>query len=133
MAVAHRYAGARLLTDADHVDAVTELNEAAKGRADLLALCAGVAVSLHDHHPGEIQHLRAAQLCVDAGGDTHQIPHWIEAGRHPRLRQWARELWHPNVARESEPLLAAGPDVSLRQAAHAGAPVQADSAHPRPR
>jgi hypothetical protein len=78
---AHRHARLRPLTEAEHRQAVTELNEAAAGRADLLAQYAGVAVGFHAGEPGEALHLQAAQLCIDAGADTHQIPRWIEDGR----------------------------------------------------
>jgi hypothetical protein len=79
---AHRHARLRPLTEAEYRQAVTELNEAAAGRADLLAQYAGVTVGFHEGEPDEALHLQAAQLCIDAGADTHQIPRWIEEGRH---------------------------------------------------
>jgi hypothetical protein len=79
---AHRHARLRPLTEAEHHHAVTELSEAAAGRADLLAQYAGVAVGFHEGEPDEALHLQAAQLCIDAGADTHLIPRWIEEGRH---------------------------------------------------
>ena len=70
------------LTPDQHHAAVTELADIAAGRADLLAQCAGLAAGAHAGQPDEALYLRAAQLCIDAGADQSQIPHWTRQA-HP--------------------------------------------------
>jgi hypothetical protein len=71
-----RHARRGSLTPDQHHAAVTELADIAAGRADLLAQCAGLAVGAHAGGPDEALYLRAAQLCIDAGADKSQVPHW---------------------------------------------------------
>ncbi len=78
---ASRHARSRDLTPAEHDRAVAELMEIAAGRADLLAEWAGLAAGSSEGRPDEAIHLRAAQLCIDAGADKDLIPGWIEVGR----------------------------------------------------
>jgi hypothetical protein len=75
-----RLARRTALTPDQHHAAVTELADIAAGRADLLAQCAGLAAGAHMGAPDEALHLRAAQLCIDAGADQSQIPHWTREG-----------------------------------------------------
>jgi hypothetical protein len=76
------------LTGTARAAAVAELAELAAGRSDLLAEFAGMAVGLHEGDLHEDRHLLAAQLCIEAGADTSQIPHWIDEGRR-RAREIA--------------------------------------------
>jgi hypothetical protein len=71
-----RHARRAALTPDQHHAAVTELADIAAGRTDLLAQCAGLTVGAHAGDPDEALYLRAAQLCIDAGADKSQIPHW---------------------------------------------------------
>jgi hypothetical protein len=77
---ADRHARRPPLTEAQHHAAIAELTDIAAGRADLLAECAGVTAGYHQGDPDERRHLIAAQLCIDAGADTTQIPRWVEEG-----------------------------------------------------
>jgi hypothetical protein len=86
---ATRHARHRPLTDAEHHAAVTELASLAGGRADLLAQTAGLEAGYHQGHPDEARHLQAAQLCIDAGANTAQIPYWTRIG-HRRATNAAR-------------------------------------------
>jgi hypothetical protein len=55
----------------------------AQGRADLLAEAAGLAIGSQEGGRDEARHLRAAQLCIDAGADLSLIPQRAEAGHRP--------------------------------------------------
>jgi hypothetical protein len=78
---ASRHARTHPLTRAQQEEAIAELAAAADGRADLLAEHAGLAIGCHEGDQDEARHLRAAQLCIDAGADSSLIPRWIEEGR----------------------------------------------------
>src|SRR5712692_4518081 len=78
---ASRNARTHPLTQAELQDAIAELAAVVDGRADLLAEHAGLAVGRHEGDLDESHHLRAAQLCINAGADTSLIPRWIEEGR----------------------------------------------------
>src|SRR3984893_17156755 len=78
---ASRRARTHPLTQAELQDAIAELAAVADGRADLLGEAAGLAIGCHEGDLDEAHHLRAAQLCIDAGADTSLIPRWIEEGR----------------------------------------------------
>ena len=104
---ASRHARAHPLSHAEQQDAIAELAAVADGRADLLAEHAGLAIGCHEGDLDEPRHLRAAQLCINAGADTSLIPRWIEEGRrraaaaadrHRRLIAAAR---HPGVGGRS--------------------------------
>ncbi len=82
---ASRHARHRLLTEAEHDAAITEIAEIATGRGDLLAECAGLTIGCHEGDIDEAHYLRAAQLCIDAGADIEQIPCWIREG-HRRAK-----------------------------------------------
>jgi hypothetical protein len=79
--VARRLTHGRPLTAAEQQEAVATLSQMAKGRADLLAESAGLAIGTHEGTLDEARYLQAAQLCIDAGADLSSLPHWIEEGR----------------------------------------------------
>jgi hypothetical protein len=68
------------LTRAEQQEAAAALSQVAQGRADLLAEAAGLAIGSQEGGREEARHLRAAQLCIDAGADLSLIPQWAEAG-----------------------------------------------------
>ena len=55
-------------------EAVAELREVAKSRADLLADVAGTALGAADAHGWPEAHHRQAELCILAGADESRIP-----------------------------------------------------------
>jgi hypothetical protein len=61
--------------------AIAELAEAADGRADLLAKCAGLALGYGERQPEAAHYQRIAELCIAAGADKTLIQRWIDAGR----------------------------------------------------
>jgi hypothetical protein len=77
--VARRLARGQL-TRAEQQEAAAALSQVAQGRADLLAEAAGLAIGSQEGGREEARHLRAAQLCIDAGADLSLIPQWAEAG-----------------------------------------------------
>jgi len=77
--VARRLARGQL-TRAEQQEAAAALGQVAQGRADLLAEAAGLAIGSQEGGREEARHLRAAQLCIDAGADLSLIPQWAEAG-----------------------------------------------------
>jgi hypothetical protein len=64
----------------ESASAIAELAEAADGRADLLAKCAGLALGYDERQP-EAAHQRMAELCIAAGADKTLIQRWIDVGR----------------------------------------------------
>jgi hypothetical protein len=78
---ARRHARHRALTDGEHQAAVSELAAIAQDRADLLAEAAGITAGAHAGDPDEPHHLRAAQLCIDAGADRSQVTRWTQEGQ----------------------------------------------------
>jgi hypothetical protein len=69
------------LSGAEQQEAAAALSQVARGRADLLAESAGLAIGTHEGGPDEARHLQAAQLCIEAGADLSLIPQWVEEGR----------------------------------------------------
>ena len=61
--------------------AIAELAEAADGRADLLAKCAGLALGYGERQPEAAHYQRMAELCIAAGADKTLIQRWIDVGR----------------------------------------------------
>jgi hypothetical protein len=78
--VARRLARGQQLSGAEQQEAAATLSQVAQGRADLLAEAAGLAIGNQESGRDEARHLRAAQLCIDAGADLSLIPQWAEAG-----------------------------------------------------
>jgi hypothetical protein len=78
--VARRLARGQQLSGAEQQEAAAALSQVAQGRADLLAEAAGLAIGSQEGGREEARHLRAAQLCIDAGADLSLIPQWAEAG-----------------------------------------------------
>jgi hypothetical protein len=78
---AHRHAAVVGLDGDQRAAALADLAELAKGRSDLLAECAGIAVGCHEGDLDEARYLAVAQVCVDAGADQAAVQHWIAAGR----------------------------------------------------
>ena len=58
-----------------------ELAQAAAGRADLLAKCAGLALGYGERQPEAAHYQAMAELCLAAGADTTLIQRWIDIGR----------------------------------------------------
>lgn len=85
---AARHARRCVLTEAEHLAAVTEIAGLAGGRADLLAQGAGIAAGFHCGRADEARYLRAAQLCIEAGADTGQVQRWAEEGRRRAAITW---------------------------------------------
>jgi hypothetical protein len=77
--VARRLARGQL-SGAEQQEAAAALGQVAQGRADLLAEAAGLAIGSQEGGRDEAGHLRAAQLCIDAGADLSLIPQWAKAG-----------------------------------------------------
>jgi hypothetical protein len=80
--VARRLARGQL-SRAEQQEAAAALSQVAQGRADLLAEAAGLAIGSQEGGRDEARHLRAAQLCIDAGADLSLIPQRTEAGHRP--------------------------------------------------
>jgi hypothetical protein len=86
--VSSRRAAQRLNGQCSDAEAVAELAEVARGRADLLAEHAGVIIGATE---GELamqagKGREQARLCVLAGADPDALAPWIEVGRE-RKRQ----------------------------------------------
>ena len=79
-AVARHALGWRLTADEEAV-AVTELTDAAAGRADLLAERAGTALGFGEGRPDAARYRQIAELCIAAGADQVLIERWIKVGR----------------------------------------------------
>lgn len=78
---AARHAQGWRLTAAEEATAVTELTEAAAGRADLLAERAGTALGFGEGRPDAARYQQIAELCIAAGADQALIERWIKVGR----------------------------------------------------
>jgi hypothetical protein len=81
---ARHHAKWRDLTAAEEAAAVTELQELAGGRRDLLAEVAGILEGAREGEPDEPLARQAAGLCRKAGADPEAIPAWIAEGRRRR-------------------------------------------------
>lgn len=79
-AAARHALGWRLTAD-EEAAAVTELAEAAAGRADLLAERAGTALGFGEGRPDAARYRQIAELCIAAGADQALIERWIQVGR----------------------------------------------------
>jgi hypothetical protein len=79
--IAARHAPAWRPGDNENAAAITELAEAADGRADLLAKCAGLALGYGERQPEATHYQRMAELCIAAGADKTLIQRWTDVGR----------------------------------------------------
>ena len=79
--VAARHAQGWRLTADEEAVAVSELAEAAAGRADLLAERAGTALGFGEGRPDAARYQQIAELCIAAGADQALIERWIQVGR----------------------------------------------------
>jgi hypothetical protein len=73
-------AGGQLSPEAEAA-AVTALEAAAGGRADLLAQRAGLALGYGESQPDAGRYRLIADLCIKAGADEALIPKWTKTGR----------------------------------------------------
>ena len=80
--IAARHAPAWRPGGKENAAAITALAEAADGRADLLAKCAGLALGYGERQPEAAHYQRMAELCIAAGADKTLIQRWIDVGRH---------------------------------------------------
>jgi hypothetical protein len=69
------------LTAEQEAAAVAELRQAAAGRADLLAECAGTALGFGEGSQDAARYRQIAELCIAAGADRSLIGRWIAIGR----------------------------------------------------
>jgi len=69
------------LTAGEEAAAVTELKQAAAGRADLLAECAGTALGFGEGSQDAARYRQIAELCIAAGADRTLIERWTAVGR----------------------------------------------------
>jgi hypothetical protein len=69
------------LTAEQEAAAVAELTEAAGGRTDLLAECAGTALGFGEGGQDAARYRQIAELCIAAGADQALIGRWIAIGR----------------------------------------------------
>jgi hypothetical protein len=69
------------LTAEQEAAAVAELTEAAAGRADLLAECAGTALGFGEGGQDAARYRQIAELCIAAGADRSLLDHWKAVGR----------------------------------------------------
>ena len=69
------------LTAEQEAAAVAELRQAAGGRTDLLAECAGTALGFGEGGQDAGRYRQIAELCIAAGVDETLVEAWIEVGR----------------------------------------------------
>ncbi len=69
------------LTAEQEAAAVAELRQAASGRTDLLAECAGTALGFGEGGQDAARYRQIAELCIAAGADQALIGRWIDIGR----------------------------------------------------
>ena len=69
------------LTAEQEAAAVAELRQAAGGRTDLLAECAGTALGFGEGGQDAARYRQIAELCIAAGAEQALIGRWIGIGR----------------------------------------------------
>jgi hypothetical protein len=97
------HAAAWQSTAEDRAAAITAVKQAAAGRADLLAECAGLALGYGERQPDAACYRQMAELCIAAGADKTLIQRWIGIGRQraataaaiPYTGYLPSELLHP--------------------------------------
>jgi hypothetical protein len=85
IAAAWRYA-ARPLAGTARPAAITEIAGLALSSGEPLAQCAGITAGFHHGQDGEDRHLRAGQLCIEAGADPAQVHQFMCPARSTSLR-----------------------------------------------
>ncbi len=78
------------LTAEQEAAAVAELAQAAAGRADLLAECAGTALGFGEGGQDAARYRQIAELCIAAGADRSLIGRWVAVGRERAAAARAR-------------------------------------------
>jgi len=78
------------LTAEEEAAAIAELTQAAAGRADLLAECAGTALGFGEGGPEAARYRQIAELCIAAGADQALIERWAAVGRERAASAAAR-------------------------------------------
>jgi hypothetical protein len=78
------------LTAEQEAAAVAELTDAAAGRTDLLAECAGTALGFGEGGQDAARYRQMAELCIAAGADRSLIGRWIAVGRERAAAARAR-------------------------------------------
>lgn len=78
---ASRHAHGVQLSAREETAAIAELQEAAAGRADLLAEHAGVALGFGEGRPDAARYRQIAKLCIAAGADKTLMERWIKVAR----------------------------------------------------
>jgi hypothetical protein len=86
------------LTAEQEAAAVAELAQAAAGRADLLAECAGTALGFGEGGEDAARYRQIAELCIAAGADRSLIGRWIAVGRERAAAARARPHAGPRAA-----------------------------------
>src|SRR5262244_1907314 len=87
---AARHAQGWRLTADEEAAAIAELTQAAAGRADLLAECAGTALGFGEGGEDAARYRQIAELCIAAGADPSLIGRWIAVGRERAAAARAR-------------------------------------------
>ena len=78
------------LTAEQETAAVAELAQAAAGRADLLAECAGTALGFGEGGQDAARYRQIAELCIAAGADRSLVGRWVAVGRERAAAARAR-------------------------------------------
>ena len=86
------------LTAEEEAAAVAELTQAAAGRADLLAECAGTALGFGQGGQDAARYRQIAELCIAAGADQALIERWVAVGRERATSAAARPHAGPPAA-----------------------------------
>jgi hypothetical protein len=86
------------LTAEQEAAAVAELAQAASGRADLLAECAGTALGFGEGGQDAARYRQIAELCIAAGADRSLIGRWVAIGRERAAAARARPHAGPRAS-----------------------------------
>ena len=86
------------LTAEEEAAAIAELAQAAAGRADLLAECAGTALGFGEGGQDAARYRQIAELCIAAGADQALIERWVAVGRERAAGAAARPHAGPPTA-----------------------------------
>jgi len=98
-----RYARWEPPDEATTAAAVAALRNLAKGRADLLAEVAGLALGFYDGTPDAPRAANKAAFCRLAGADESLIPGWVEIGRERAAQALLPPFSQPRQRRPPRP------------------------------